>query len=151
MDFQWILLPLFFVWALGSVFLLFQRKLDWLWKISSVLLFFLYAVWFREAILASYEAYSRETAAGIVKFFQASWHVLGLTLLAAWPMVLWSGVFSRAKEEANRRLKLMTLVTLFYWAFRFMDFFTPPFLKDLLETIGRSLQPFLKGMSNPPV
>ena len=55
MEIGSLLLPLFLLWALGTLLLLLRKEMAWAWKISALLVFAFYCGWMFPALKQSYE------------------------------------------------------------------------------------------------
>ena len=148
MGIDQILLLLLFLWCLGTVLVLFRRELSMVWKISAVLVFGLYALWYYPDWSAAYQRLIGAPEIEILVVLTAILDILPVVLLIVWPFVIFH-VFQSTPGQAQNTLRNMILLTLFYWVLWFVCYsagFTPS--DALRHYLPESLE--LPAIPEPP-
>ena len=150
MELNVVFFPVFALWGLALLLLLFRRGLEALWKLCALLIFTFYVIWFRADIAASLgqlAAFSKT----FPLFLARLGDLIALCLILFWPVALFGAFFSPVPEAARSVVKRLVLVTVFFWLFWLLDIFTPPFLSGVLDILGDKLKAFGTTLSHPPV
>ncbi len=119
MEFKIIIGPVFFLWGLAMLLVLFRGGIDWIWKICSVLIFGFYCLWFREELTHSWHDYSEKFGSSLIDLVSGAGPVIAFTLFLFWPIALFIAFFSASKTVGRAFVRTMVLITLFYWIFWF--------------------------------
>ncbi|MCB1326912.1 MAG: hypothetical protein H7A21_03375 [Spirochaetales bacterium] len=120
MEIGSLLLPLFLLWALGTLLLLLRKEMAWAWKISALLVFAFYCGWMFPALKQSYEAMGPDPLQEVIALLKALIAVLPVVLLVVWPVMALVAYFTAISQQAERIVRNLVLVTLFYWVFWFV-------------------------------
>ncbi len=155
MELDHIILPLFLLWLVGLVLLLFRRTIPLAWKISAVLVFVFYGIYFsRELFDAALPRYIEDWGTELPRFLSAVVTLFPLLLVLFWPFALIAIHRNRTAEEALVFLRNLVLVTLFFWCFWFLAYFLG---WDMSAGVGEALQNALpekleipEWLQNPP-
>ena len=112
------LIPLLLAWVPGLLFVLFRRSIPLVWKLSAVLVFVFYLVWYApEWSGPALQAWLDQPYQQLPGLFTSILFLIPALLIFAWPLVLWSARQAQHSETAVRQLRTLTIVTLFYWIF----------------------------------
>lgn len=149
MNLEPLYLPIFGLWGAGALFLLFRRDVEWVWKISTVLLLAFYVIWFQKEIGHSWAIYQKGLFKTVPLLLETTGNITALTLLVLWPLGVLVAVFSRSHLTGRSVLKFLTLLTLFYWIFRFQDALTPPYVRQGMETLAKKARPMIRAVKKP--
>ena len=153
---DWIL-PLFVVWALGLLYVLFRRSIPVYWKISAVLVFVFYGAWYSPVLTGpAFQLWRDAPLRQAPLLLAALIQVLPLLLLIFWPVLLFVAARERTAENAVRLLRTLTLMTLFYWVFWLGAYATgqdmsPKGLQETLQgLVPEDLEMNLPDLPQPP-
>ena len=145
-----LLFPLFTLWALGMLLVLFRRGPGVAYKVSALLIFVFYAVWFQEPILASFELYRTSLDLALPAFFGNLQSLFALGLLVLWPGMVFVVFQTGAGEQAAGLLRTMVLLTLLFWLFWMLNYFLAPWPGEMLrELVPRDFK--MPDLPSPPV
>ncbi|MBI3395991.1 MAG: hypothetical protein HY042_09160 [Spirochaetia bacterium] len=121
-----LILPLFIVWFLGVFVIIFRRGIEAMWKISAVLIFVFYMIWFRDALILDWERYRDHFSGSVVLLAAWTGELTGFALLLFWPVVSMTAAYTLAGGASKSMLRTFVLLTLFYWMFWFLNRFVYP-------------------------
>ncbi len=130
-----LVLPLFGLWAFGLFLLLFRSGPGWVWKISSILIFVFYALWFRDSIFASQELYRGAFNTTVPVFFGLLKELMAVGLFFLWPLMVYVAFQVGAPEQSAGLVRTMVLLTLFFWLFWLLNFFLAPWPEETLRQL----------------
>lgn len=130
-----ILLPLFGLWTLGILLVLFRRGLGAAYKISALLIYVFYGLWFLEPTLASLSLYLSSLNTVLPELFGLFKNLAGLGLLFLWPLALFAVFQMGGTDRAAGLLRTMVLLTLFFWLFWLLNYFLAPWPEELLRSL----------------
>lgn len=124
MELDHIILPLFALWLIGLGLLLFRRTIPLIWKISAVLVFVFYAIYFSHELFdVALTRYLADWGSELPRFLGAAVALIPLLLVLLWPFALIAIHRNRTAEEALVFLRNLVLFTLFFWCFWFLAYF----------------------------
>jgi hypothetical protein len=112
--------PLALFWGLALLLVLFRRRLGASWKIGALLLYVFYVIWFREAILQAWQGFHEQFGVSLFAMLDALWQEVGRTLMLVWPVFLLMVFFLASDRSASWILRMLVVLTLFYWLFFFL-------------------------------
>lgn len=112
--------PLALFWGLALLLVLFRRRLGASWKIGALLLYVFYVIWFREAILQAWQGFHEQFGVSLFAMLGALWQEVGRTLMLVWPVFLLIVFFLASDRSASWILRMLVVLTLFYWLFFFL-------------------------------
>lgn len=118
MDVKAVLGPGFLVWALFSLILLFQRRIEWHLRLAALLVCAFYGVVFVEEVRASLSLFS-EFRSALEGFLRAAFQWTGVLLIVFWPAVILVSFYAAHGSLARGLLRIFIVLTLFYWLFSF--------------------------------
>ena len=132
MDMNAILFPLFAIWGIFSIVLLFQKRIEWHLRISALLICAFYIVLFYSEAHQSFESYRDSFRTTLGALLTSVLPFVGLLLLVFWPFVILISFYSIHASLARGLLRIFTVLTLLFW-----------FLQFALPRMGWHLDPFL--------
>ncbi|MBX7057252.1 MAG: hypothetical protein K1X75_04255 [Leptospirales bacterium] len=141
--------PLLLLWALGVLFLLIRSEVPWLWRISGLLIFSFYALFFRTELAHAFGALQSNWSEQLWSYLATAWAFLPLFLLLFWPIAVWIAAAARSPGLAHSLLRNLAVLTLFYWLFWMLAAATGfDFSADLRRILPENLP--LPALPQPP-
>lgn len=135
MELNSVVLPLFIIWLIALILMLFRRGIGVTWKIASIFTFIFYILFLNQTLLESYDYYRNHFNQAIVQsaihFFKGS----GTVLLLLWPVALFYAFRTAADKNAKNVLTWFVLLSVFYWLFFLLFTYLPPFSASDVEAI----------------
>ena len=110
-------MPLWGLWILALILISFRRDISLLWKISILLIFVFYTIFFWEDIIRGWNNYKNGFFTELLHFLFRFLELVPLLLLLNWPVVLLIAYNNSNSRNTERILCYMVLITLFYWLF----------------------------------
>ncbi len=114
-----VLLPLFVIWGVFALVLLFQRRIDLYLRLSAALIFLFYTALFWPDLGVSASGYQNSLRSTLAALASAFMPGLGVLLLVFWPFVILVSFYSIHQSLARGLLRIFIVLTLFYWLIQF--------------------------------
>lgn len=112
---DWIV-PFFALWWLGLIGVGTRRSLPWVWRLSALGLTLFYTLWYGPELNASLtRSWTVDPEQAAVRAIAGLWQLVPIALLLAWPYTLYRAARERTAEDGARALRVLCLLTLFYW------------------------------------
>lgn len=152
MDVTAITLPLFGIWGIFAILGLFQKRIDWVLRLASILICIFYLVWFLPEIRVSLYAYQNQFRSTLTAFLKSGMLWLGTLLLVFWPAVIAISFYAAHGTLARGLLRIFIILTLFFWLVRFTADRTGISLDPVLSKVPERVNiPDLKIPTSPNV
>lgn len=152
MDVTAITLPLFGIWAIFAILGMFQKRIDWVLRIASLLICIFYLIWFLPEIRVSLHAYENQFRTTLTAFLKSAMLWLGTLLLIFWPAVIAVSFYAAHATLARGLLKIFIILTLIFWLIRFGADRTGISLDPVLSRVPERVNiPDLKIPTSPNV
>lgn len=126
--------PVAVFWCLSLLFVLFRRRLGFIWKIAALLLFVFYVVWFREPIFIGLANFQNQFASTFLAVIKEIWVDFGRSLILLTPVLLFLVFFKVSDKGAATLLRFIVVLSLFYWLFFFLFQSLPPNWANPIES-----------------
>ncbi|MBW7857605.1 MAG: hypothetical protein H3C43_04760 [Leptonema sp. (in: Bacteria)] len=126
--------PVAVFWCVALLFVLFRRRLGFIWKFAALLLFVFYLVWFREPILVGLANFQNQFGPTLVIVCKEIWIDFGRSLILLTPVLLFIVFFKVSDKGSATLLRFLVVLSLFYWLFFFLFQSLPPNWADSIET-----------------
>jgi len=144
--------PLALFWGIALFFVLFRRRLGAAWKIGALLLYIFFVVWFREPILQGWNGFHYQFGASLFAMLAALWLEVGRTLMLVWPVFLVMVFFFASDRSASWILRVLVVLTLFYWLFFFLfrslpEGWAKPYQEKIPQKLEMPALPKIEGLN----
>ena len=111
------------IWTIGWLLMVFRKDIDLVWKFCVLFILIFYLILNSSVLLNYFHEFEKGTIQVhniIIIVFESALAWLPVFILLLWPITLFSSVFLLPKQ-AQSRIMLLTLVSLFYWIFWFLN------------------------------
>lgn len=137
-----VIFPLMVFWGIALILYFIRSEQELIWKVSVILIFFFYFLWFKDDFFLAMRNLLDHTNVYLPGMIKVTGQLLGLGLLILWPLILFFSFFSASPALSRDMVRMITVITLFYWLFWFLFYFTGNPFEDSLNKI---LPPRLPG------
>lgn len=119
MDLNPLMGPMFALWAVFSLVLLFQKRIDWHLRIAALLICIFYWILFFAEARASLAGFSVHFRSSVTMFLKSIFAWTGTLLVAFWPLVILVSFYAAHATLARGLLRIFVVLTLVYWLISF--------------------------------
>ncbi len=110
-----IVFPVFLIWFVGLILVLFRKDLEILWKVSFLFLFVVYLILFGKEWSASLDRLEENPGWEIRNYIYGSGKAIFYFLFILWPITMVRLFYTGSRELAKHTASLMSTVTILYW------------------------------------
>ena len=114
------ILPLFTLWFIGMVLVMFRSDVEFLWKITFVFIFVFYLFQFLPEINGSLNRLTANYPAEIVSWIYGLGRLSYFFLLIVWPVSLIRIFYSASNNISRTIIVTLISVTMIYWILFFL-------------------------------
>lgn len=119
MDVSAVIGPLFAVWAVFTIILLFQRRIEWHLRIAAALICAFYCILFYTEMRTSLASFGPHFRVSVTQFLKAAFAWTGTLLVVFWPLVVLVSFYAAHVTLARGLLRIFVVLTLVYWLVSF--------------------------------